>query len=404
MSPTLELPRFHQRLQATLAELEPELLRWYAADDRARERAATTRLALLRAAYRMSPEHHAREHRVAAAVAATLGLAAPIVLYRAPGDAAINAALFYVPDEIHVVLYGDGFAALPDDELAALLGHELAHYHLFSRDGGIFRTIADLVEASAARDDAAGAYAETALRLRRWTEVYADRGAALAAGALAPALALLARTHAGDAAVNVDDFLAQAREVVAALAAREDADPARTTHPEHAARALALAHWHAGGGAELDAALTALVDGATALEDLDLVQQRDAQTTTRAVLARVLAPAWMRTDATLAHARRFFPQLDPDAAVDDAALAALPAYLEEYVAYLLLDFAVVDPALGDVALAHAAVLARALGVRDRLQTLAKRELKTSATALDKLEDRAEDLFARAARDHAEGHA
>jgi hypothetical protein len=136
------------------------------------------------------------------------------------------------------------------------------------------------------------------------------------------------------------------------------------------------------------------VEGVVTLETIDLVQQRELAEHSRALLDRVLAPAWMRTDATLAHARRFFP----DYVWSEPAASEPPRAgpLAEYVAYVLLDFAVVDSSLGEVALARALTVAGELGVRDTFTALARKELRATAAALSHLEERAPALFERAA--------
>jgi len=383
MQPT----QFHQRLYETLAAQEPGLFRWYSSDEYETERTDRMRLELLRSSYRLSAETHERPHRIAREAAATLEIALPITLYQLHDTSQANAALFFARDEIHIVLSGSVLDTLDDRELAALFGHELAHHHLFTLDGGIHRVTAELVEASASHSGAAAAFAESALRHRRWTEIFADRGAALAAGQIEPAIACLVKIGSGLTRVSASDYLEQAREVVAKLAAQQ---PRGESHPEHAVRAIALEMWDATGD-NADEQIARLVEGVVELEALDLIQQRDLVATTRALLDRVLAPSWMRTEATLAHARRYFP--DYEWHVADA--LAVKQGLEDYISYVLLDFAAIDAALGEVGLARALGVATELGVRDSFAKVARKEMKV--TSLDALEARSARLFEAAAR-------
>lgn len=48
----------------------------------------------------------------------------------------MNATLFFLPGEVHVVLQGPVLERLQGIELLALFGHELAHYRLWSEHGG----------------------------------------------------------------------------------------------------------------------------------------------------------------------------------------------------------------------------------------------------------------------------
>lgn len=382
---------FHLRLRDTLRAQEPGLFAWYASDGYETERNDRMRLELLRSSYRLSPESHERPHRIAREAAAKLGVEVPIVLYQLNSGEQANAGLCFTRDEAHVVISGPLLAALDDAELTALFGHELAHHRLFSVDDGTFRVAAELVEASASHAASGAAYVEAALRNRRWTEIYADRGAAIAAGSIEPAIACLVKVGTGLARVSAADYLAQAREVIAQLDAKDDRG---STHPENAVRAIALELWR-DRPAEADAEIAKLVEGIVAIETLDITQQAAISERTRDALDRVLAPAWMRTDATLAHARRFFA----DYAWKDPVIVLERSHSEsvdEYCAYVLLDFAVVDRELGEVALARALVTAVDLGIREPFVALARKELKATLKSLDALEDKAPALFEKAA--------
>jgi Zn-dependent protease with chaperone function len=391
LSPT----RFHRRLRDTLAAQEPGLFRWYSSDAYEAERVDRMRLELLRSSYRMSPDRHERPHRLARDAAAALEIDAPIALYQLHGTAQANAGLCFAPGEIHIVLSGPLVAALDDAELAALFGHELAHHRLLTLDDGAYRVACDLIEASAAHDSTGAAFVAAALRNRRWTEVFADRGAAIAGGGIAPAIACLVKLATGLAEVSTADYLAQAREVVARLAEAEPTERDDATHPETAVRAVALELWQARGD-DAEPEIAQLVEGAVALETLDVVQQRDVADATRRLLDRVLAPAWMRSEAALAHARRFFP----DYAWSAPGELAAPGSLADYLGYVLLDFAVADPSLGELALAQVLAVAAELALRDPVAALARKELKLTASAIAELEQRAPSLFARAAEDRA----
>jgi hypothetical protein len=366
------------------------LFRWYSSTEYEAERADRLRLDLLRSSYRLSAQTYERPHRIAGEAAATIGVDALVVLYQLHHGEAGNAALFFADGEAHVVLAGPLLTALDDRELAALFGHELAHHKLFTLENGSYRVATELIEATAAHAGAASAFVEAAARNRRWTEIFADRGAAIAAGAIEPAIATLVKLSSGLAHVSVDDYLAQAREVVAKLG--DDADRG-DTHPENAIRALALELWDA-MGESADDEIAAWIDGSLRIEALDITQQRDFETHTRALLDHVLEPAWMRTEATLTHARRFFPSYEWAQSTN-----AMPrsSSVDEFVAYVLLDFAVADAALGEVALARALTIAGELGIDETFVALARKELKATASSLSQLAQRAPSLFERAAK-------
>jgi Zn-dependent protease with chaperone function len=384
--------RFHRALRDTLVVQEPGLFRWYGSDSYETQRSDHMRLALLRSSYRLSPETYERPHRLARSAAAKLGVDVPVSLYQLHHGEPANAGLCFARAEAHVVISGPLLTALDDAELTALFGHELAHHRLWTIEDGAFHTVAQLIEATAANPGAANAFVEAALRHRRWTEIFADRGAVMATGSIEPAIACLLKTGTGLGHVSAKDYLAQAREVIAHLG--DDGDNAGESHPENVVRVVALELWHTRGD-DADGEIAQLVEGSLRLPSLDLVQQRTISDGTRALLDHLLAPRWMRTDATLTHARRFFPDYS------HAPLTTLPppwpSSLADYAAYVLLDFAVVDDALGEVALAHVHAIAGELGIRDAFVALARKELKVTASALAQLESRAPTLLAAAGR-------
>ena len=389
----LEPTTFHRRLRDTLQEQEPGLFKWYGSDTYETERLDRLRLELLRSSYRLSADNHERPHRIAREAAQRLGVEVPITLYQLHHGEGMNAGLCFARDEAHIVISGNLLSTLDDDELLALFGHELAHHRLFTLEDGSYRIAADLVEASAAHAGSSAAFAEAALRHRRWTEIFADRGSVLAAGGIDPVIACLLKVRTGLATVSVQDYLAQAREIVAKLdlTDRDKSD----THPDHAVRAMALELWFT-EDPNCETEVAQLIEGAITLETLDITQQGTLSQRTRRLLDHMLAPAWTRTDAMLAHARRFFPDYEwtsfapRDEQKSDS--------ISEYLAFILLDFAVIDSSLGEVALARALIVAVELEIREIFATLAKKELKLTAKALDSLEERAATLFERATRD------
>jgi hypothetical protein len=116
----------------------------------------------------------------------------------------------------------------------------------------------------------------------------------------------------------------------------------------------------------------------------------------------LLQPSFMRSDALQAHARLFFPDADlstEPAATAEALLGELDgadSSLQDYVAYVLLDFAAADSTLGEVAVAQALSIAEALGVRARFEEKAGKELRINRKRLATLRDDAPALLARAA--------
>jgi hypothetical protein len=373
---------------------EPALWEWFAACPQRSEEAEAVRLDLLKSTYRLEPETQPRLHELANEVRAQMRIDSPVTLYQAQSGQALNAALAYLPGEAHVILAGTLQSLLAEQELRAVLGHELAHFLLFEGWHSDYRISAELLRALCQDAAAAPVHIESSRRFNLWTEVYADRWACHVSGDLPATVAALVKIETGLAEVSADSYLRQAEEVV-----KKCRDPASgVTHPELYLRARALQLW-ARQGDEAQAEIEGLIEGPLHLGRLDLLGQRRAAQLTRRLLDLLLAPAWFQTEAVLAHARRFFPDFAPSksTANEEELLKELDradASFRDYIGYLLLDFATADRDLGDGALALAIVMGRRLGLGERIAALAQKELGLGKKALGRIEKGAEALVAQ----------
>jgi len=209
------------------------------------------------------------------------------------------------------------------------------------------------------------------------------------------------KSQTGLAEVSAASYLRQADEICASLAERSGA----ASHPEVFVRARALRLWceaHAAGdeaaAAEAESWLRQVLEGPLAIDRLDLAGQRRLTALTRRVIGRFLHLPALRSPALLACAYQFFPDLEPADAPDPGLRDAIePAHgLHDYVAALLLDFAVADRSLDDVPLAQAIVLARDLGLSERFERLATTALKLPKRQFAKARGEADALLARVA--------
>jgi hypothetical protein len=382
--------RFHEALSDALQTLEPGLWRWFSSDSYGKKYADTVKLELLRSTYRLPKESNEKLYVIGEEVAEAFQLDAPVTLYQAQEDGALNAGLVFVPGEIHVVLRGPVMQTLSDGEVRALFGHELAHHKLWTEASGKFRIAEALIEHVASHQGGAPSHVQSALRHRRWTEIYADRGSLVACDDLTVAVGCLVKMTTGLREVDPQAYLGQADEAIRAAAKPSEG----TTHPDAFIRAFALKAWD---GGEEDDVVRRLVEGVPEIDTLDLVQQRALTRATQDLLELVLAPSWMRTEATLAHARRFFPDVTFAGSQPSFTLPEGGESVAEYLAYLLLDFGMADPEIEEESLAHAAHLAEAIGVPSALAKIAKKELRMSASSYAELGKRGREL----ARQHRE---
>ena len=379
-SAALEPLEYHSTIVEHLQNHEPDVWRWALARTTDAEQVDATRVALLRDTYRIDAEVHPEVHIQLAIAMERLGIAAPSTLYQAPGRDP-NAMLVYTPGEVHIVLQGPLLERLTGEELLAVFGHELAHYLLWSSHGGRY-FIADRILCDAIRAPGAGSsFHETYRRYVLHTELYADRGGAIAAGAIAPAVAGLVKIQTGMANVDAAAYLRQAGEVEAQASSASEAH----SHPETFIRARALSLWWE-SAPELTDWLQVRLHGPLKLERLDLPDQRHLCALTRGFLAYYLAGTELASEAVLAQLRSLFPdwgQYEAPAEIEAFAAGVVDDGVRRYLNALMLDLALADPEKQDAAIARAGNVAQALGSLEDLLVNLRRDAGFGKRELDK---------------------
>jgi Peptidase family M48 len=368
---------YHAQVVAYLKDHEPDVWAWASTQKARAEHIEEVRAHLLRDTYRLDADAHPEVHASLTTAMRRLGIDAPATLYQSGGQQ-MNASLVYMPGEIHVVLLGPMLERLSDEERLALFGHELAHYLLWSQAGGDYYIADRILGDALASPQSVDSHRETFRRYSLHTELYADRGSAIAAAALAPAVSTLVKVHTGIADPDA--------EIDARQAARDNALSGGATHPETFVRARALELWWQGAD-DLDAWIDRTLHGALALERLDLPGQRRLQTMTRGFLAHYLADTALRSDAVLSQVRELFADWSPDEApVLPAAFDKAQAEdsVRHYLNALMMDLALIDPEMQDAALLRAASIAKALDSFDALQVNLKRDARFGKRDFDKL--------------------
>lgn len=349
---------YHAQLVDHLRRHEADVWRWASERRSDAEQRESLRALLLRDTYRIEEQSHAGVHQVLAQAMVRLGILAPATLYQSPGQE-MNAALVFVPDEVHIVLQGPVLERLSQDELLALFGHELAHYLLWSMDGGSFLIADRILADTLASHDASASQRETYRRYALHTELFADRGGAIAAGAVGPAVSTLVKVQTGIGSVDPAAYLRQASEIESSEAGASTAH----SHPETFIRARALSLWWE-GAADLDSWIDSRLHGRLSLPQLDLPGQLRMQEMTRGFLAYFLGGTELASDAVLAQVRMLFPDWNSSEAVvgpDAFGADAVDEGVRDYLNALMLDMALVDSGQREQALLRAGQVAQQLG-------------------------------------------
>ncbi len=347
------------------------------------------RLYLLKSTVELKRESHENLYALADEVAVAIGLGVPLEIYQGEDAGGMNASLLFLPSTARVVFHGPLQERLDQEELRALLGHELAHHRLWSVDDGVYFAAWHALQGMDGM--AALPSVENTLRLYSLsTEVFADRVALEVAG-LEATIGCLLKMRTGLSDVKPLDFLDQSRELHAA----ESTGSRGWSHPEAHIRALA-ADWYGRDSMAAEERIRELIEGPIQLDELDLVRRDALDALTERLVGTLLQPTWFQTETVLGHARLMFDDYEvPDHAAftaDDRRLDLWGDTVRDYLAYLLADFVGVDTDLEDLPFLQAHAVAEDLGIESRLERAVNRELRKTKKAIrEMLDDRDERL-------------
>lgn len=374
----------HRELVDWLRTREKDLWDWYSHAERRQQDVEAVRLSLLRDMYRMDASGHPELFAEISAAKQSLGVEAEIFAYQAQGVTA-NASICYLPGEAHLIFSGPILTLLTPMELRAVIGHELAHYLLWQKDGGDFYLADRILHLAAEHPQAHVCHEQSARIWRLVTELFADRGSYVATGCLETSVAGLVKVSTGSTHVSGKSYIAQAKEIFSKSKPKTE----QLTHPETFMRAHALNLW-VSDDQDLSHALAGMLETSEGLDELDLLQQAELTRVTRRFLAQFLQPDWFRSDAVLAHARLYFPDFIPDEIEQRSVIAELSALSKprrEYLCHVMLDFCAIDPDVEDLPVAWAFEYARLLECVSFFEKQAVKELKLKVRDVKRLKEK-----------------
>ncbi|NLX95315.1 MAG: peptidase M48 [Rhodopirellula sp.] len=386
---------YHEAIREYLKTEEPEIWQWYASNRVRAEQADAIRFELLKSTYRVDRDTQPELYAIADEVARRLSLTAAVTIYQAQNPEGLNASLAYVPGEAHLVLHGPVRSRLTEPEFRALVAHELSHLLLWQEWDGDYLVVDQILAALSLDPEAETPHFASIRLLRLYNEIFCDRGALSVAGDPGVCISMLVKIATGLDEVSPESYVRQAEEIFT----KKPTKAAELTHPEAFIRARALTLWF-DGNPEADAKIRAMIEGQPALDELDLLGQKQVAGLTRRLLDVLLAPKWFQSELVLAHARLFFDDYVPPEALREDELPADAirtddAAMQDYYCYVLLDFATADRDLEDLPLAAALTVADKLGLKPRFREIARKELRLRLKQLDTLDEEKEAILADA---------
>lgn len=304
-----------------------------------------------------------------------LSLELPITLYQAQNVEEINASIVYLNGEAHIVFSGKLIQLLTDEEMLAIIGHELSHVQLYTQLNGEVEVADRIITAISNHMGSTSAHYETARLFKLYTEIFCDRGAYLVTGSYSPIISSLVKISTGLQSINADSFIKQAEEI---FASDNTIKTLGISHPENFIRARAIWLWYS-KRSEAEATIKQMIEGNMSIEELDLFKQQHVSVITEQMINLLLEPQWMNTPQTIALGKQYFSHIQveelPNITNLSATIENLHGNLKDYLSYILYDFTTVDKTLEDVPLGFSFFLADKLKLDKNFANTVKKEKK-----------------------------
>jgi hypothetical protein len=303
----------------------------------------------------------------------------PVTIYQAQYTDELNASIVYLENEAQIVFSGRIMQLLNEDELLAVLAHELTHIKLYSMLGGDMETADRIITSIANNFNSEASYFETARLFRLYTEIFCDRGAFAVLGNTAPVITSLVKLATGLDHVNAESYVKQAEEIFSVAGAGSQANA--VSHPENFIRAKAIDLWSK-KNKEAEDEIIKMIEGTVHLDQLDIFKQKELSNLTRTFLQLYLKPKWFQTSMVTGLAKQYFADFSwkEDAKISDTTINRIngaDASVREYFAYVLLDFCLLDPNLENIPLGWAFQFAEDMQLKDVFDNIIRKELKFS---------------------------
>lgn len=369
---------YHLKVRDHFAQ-QTKTWNFFAAGKTKEEQLAQYKTELLKNTYKFDEKADAAIYEKVNKAKNKLGLEQLVVtVYQAQYTDEMNASIVYLNNEAHVVFSGRITQLLDENELLAILAHELTHIKLYSMLQGELETAERIIMAIAGNYNSEPAYYETARLYRLYTEIFCDRGAYTVVEDTRPVITSLVKIATGLDKVSAESYCKQAEEI---FSTGNSVKAATISHPENFIRARAIQLWHEKKEAA-EPEIIRMIEGITDLDQLDVFKQKELLELTRKFMQLLIKPNWFRSSLVTGLAKQYFADFsfDDDVTADEKFIESINeshTSIKDYLGYVILDFALIDGALEHVPFGWAFQFAENVQLKDVFDAIVKKELQLS---------------------------
>ncbi len=367
---------FHYKLRDYFKKQE-KTWKWFAEVNVKNEQTEQFKHELLKNTYRLDQTTEKDIYELLENAKKKLGIIIPVTIYQSQYAQETNAGIIFIQNEAHMVLSGPIIKSLTQQELLALISHELSHVLLYTIEDGDFEITSRIINAIGNDYRSEEAYAETARLFSLFTELYCDIGAYHVCGNSETIISTLVKVETGLDKISAENYIKQADEILVKMQKGSVGE----SHPESFLRAKSI-DLYAKQGREAFSGISEIILGKQNLFNLNIFSREDVYTTTRELIQLIMKPKWMQSEHNKVHYQQYFKDFKTDSAIMltpklKTKLNGGSNSMKDYYSYIMLDFALADPDISEVASGHVLDLAEQIEIKESLVKAFKKEMNLS---------------------------
>lgn len=135
-----------------------------------------------------------------------------------------------------------------------------------------------------------------------------------------------------------------------------------------------------------DEEIIKMIEGSADIDKLDIFKQKELTQLTRLFLQLFLKPKWIQSTMVISQAKQYFSDFswDENTLLNETLINTIDKAdnsIKDYLAYVLLDFALIDSTLEEVPSGWAFQFAEDVQLKDSFDSVIKKEMKLSEKKL-----------------------